>query len=254
MAPRFAVPREVPRAMEGLACPGLGSVRKGGRPGDLHLRCAAVYSRSARASQAYRKHISYLVDQALRVRVLPRNPRGEFRSAFGSKALSSFNLIAFSVGFGVWTSIPLRLKRLQRLGLPQHDKCREQAQSAFLVIFDIIVDEAGDIVIVLLLFLKERVVVSGLILDLDIIVDGRGNLVVRGLGIFEGDEFGGIDVRILLLFGDGGTLRPRELERLEDRAALRTDDRGFVEIEKFRAAMLALVFVAELGFRHSFDL
>ncbi len=55
----------------------------------------------------------------------------------------------------------------------------------------------------------------------------------------------------LVIVDDGGALHDaRQGCRVEHRSALRAGGGVFIEIEKFRTAVLTLVLVAELGFRH----
>jgi hypothetical protein len=116
---------------------------------------------------------------------------------------------------------------------------------------EIAVDQTGDIVIILFLFLEESIVVL-FDLDLDVIIDDSRDLVVGGIGFIQRDELD-VGFSVGLFFRRcADTLAPGQSE-LEDRPAFRADDRVLVQIEKFRAALLALMLIAELGFRHRLD-
>ena len=89
------------------------------------------------------------------------------------------------------------------------------------------------------------------ILDFDIVFDDHRFVLAR-LGLFERDEFDRSRSDLGIVFGDGRTrLHARRRGQLKHRAALRTDDRIFVQIKKFRAAIVALTLAAEIGFGHS---
>ena len=70
-----------------------------------------------------------------------------------------------------------------------------------------------------------------------------------GFRLVQGDEFGaGLSLDFVVVRDPGADHACRR--HLLDRAAFGTDDRSLVEIEKLRAAVLALMLIAELGFRH----
>jgi len=120
----------------------------------------------------------------------------------------------------------------------------------FLVVGKIAVDQATDIVGIFFLLLEEGVViVARIVFDFDFVIRAD---ICRRLGSFGFIERNHFRPRLIIdfvvVFGSGAC-HPRDRSLL-DGAALGTDDRGFAEIEEFRAAVLALVLVAELGFRH----
>lgn len=117
-----------------------------------------------------------------------------------------------------------------------------------LVILPVSIDKIDDVVAILLFLLEERIVGD---FNSDIVVDGRGDLVVSGVCVLEGDEFSFGSRFGILLIGDGGALgRARKRRSLKHCSAFRACDRVSVEIEKSCAAILTLVFIAELWFRH----
>jgi hypothetical protein len=123
--------------------------------------------------------------------------------------------------------------------------------SAFFVRLDVSVNQVRDIVIVLFFLLKEGVVAS-VIAQIDIVIDRCGDLVVTSVRLFEGDDFRSRFRKLgFLVIGrrsaDGGA---REGRRLEGCATFRTENGVPVEIEEFRAAILALPFAAEFRFCH----
>ena len=91
------------------------------------------------------------------------------------------------------------------------------------------------------------------VLDLDIVVDDGGDLLVAGIGLFERDELdarGRLGLVFLLVVLARAARWARGSGALEDGPALRADDRILVQIEEFRAAVLALALGAEFRFRH----
>jgi hypothetical protein len=120
--------------------------------------------------------------------------------------------------------------------------------SPLLVILSIHVDQIDAIVGIFFLFFEKRIVGD---FDLDIVVGGFGDFVVGHIRIFERNEVGrGTALRLVVIGHHGSLHGTREGSGVKNRPAFGTCDRRFVEIEKPRAALLALMFVAELGFRH----
>lgn len=134
------------------------------------------------------------------------------------------------------------------------DKRCEQAwrdtDLPFLVVGKISVDQAADIVGIFLFLLKESVVlVARIVFDFDFLVRTDIDRGFGCLSLIERNHFRPrLSVGFVVVFGSGAH-HPCKRSLLNG-AALGTDDRRFAEIEEFRAAMLALVLVAELGFRH----
>ncbi len=78
--------------------------------------------------------------------------------------------------------------------------------SGLLVAGDVAVDEAGDVVVLLLLFLEERVLGGIIFFDLDIVVRDRGDFFLSRVDVFERDFTSALDRRLpvrrgLLLLG-----------------------------------------------------
>ena len=90
------------------------------------------------------------------------------------------------------------------------------------------------------------------LLDVDLVDHRLGGLFLARLDFVERNQFDAGRRRglffLFFLLG-GGALHARR-RALEHRAAFRADDRFFVQIEKFRAAVLALALGSELGFGH----
>ncbi len=124
--------------------------------------------------------------------------------------------------------------------------------SRFFVVDDIAVDQRGDVIVVLFLFFEESVPDRLVVLDFDILVDHRRRLLVDDIGLYQRDQFdsggrGGLHLLDLFLWRRALGARRRPLE---DCSALGADDRIFVQIEEFSAAVLALALGSELDFRH----
>jgi hypothetical protein len=122
-------------------------------------------------------------------------------------------------------------------------------RSALLVAGNIAVDQPGHIVGVLLDLFEESVVIGSFVFDFDVLVDTDVDRLFGGFGLVKRNEFGAGLSFDLFFVGSAGPRRPRQ-RHLLDRAAFWTDDRSLIEIEEFRAAVLALMLIAELGFRH----
>src|SRR3984957_6920744 len=123
--------------------------------------------------------------------------------------------------------------------------------SRLLVRGEVAIDEAGDVVVVLFLFFKERVLGGVVLFDLDVVFRNRDDFFLHRVRLVERDQFSvgrsGRLVRFLLL--DLGPLRARR-RALEHRAAFWADDRLAIEIKELGAAILTLALTAEFGFRH----
>jgi hypothetical protein len=117
-----------------------------------------------------------------------------------------------------------------------------------LVACKIAVDQARNIVAIFFLFLKESIVVT-FVFDFDIVIDDGRDLVLDRIGFLQRDKFH-LAFGVRLLIGRCAQALAARHGKLEDRAAFRANDRVFVQIEKFRAALLALMLIAKLGFRH----
>jgi hypothetical protein len=121
--------------------------------------------------------------------------------------------------------------------------------SDFFVVLQIAVDQAGNIVRIAFFFLKEGLI-GTIVFDFNVVV-GDHDLVIDGIGLFEGDEFCALNLRRFIVIDGRSTRRSAaESRHLEDRAALRANDRILVQVKKFGAARLALALTAEFGFRH----
>src|ERR1700736_4500328 len=131
--------------------------------------------------------------------------------------------------------------------------------SGFLVVFDAVADDVGDVLLLFLLRHVEGAVVERLVFHLHLVVAafdrdrlGALDLLVR---LLERNELGlGYFGRGHLLLGDrradGVGARAGARCNHEHRAALRTDDRILAEIVELRAAAGAQALGSELGLRH----
>jgi hypothetical protein len=119
----------------------------------------------------------------------------------------------------------------------------------FFIGLDVAIDQIRDIVVIFLFFLKESVV-GGVIAKIHIVIHDRRHLLVSGLGVFERNDLSSCLRQFsFFILGDrnprSGAGRGR---RLEGRPAFGTKDRISVQIEKLRAAILALALAAEFRF------
>src|SRR5208282_2152353 len=96
----------------------------------------------------------------------------------------------------------------------------------------------------------EEGIVGGVVAKIDIVVHYGRHLVVAGVGVLKRHDFraGFRQFGFLVLGGGGAGGSARQRRRLEGRAAFRAEDGVSVQIEKFRAAILALALAAELRF------
>ena len=93
---------------------------------------------------------------------------------------------------------------------------------------------------------------SSRLLDVDVVDHRLGGLLLAGLDLVERHDVDAGRRRKLGILFLGLGCRPRARRRgaLKDRAAFRADDRVFVEVEEFCAAVLALALGSEFGFGH----
>jgi hypothetical protein len=125
--------------------------------------------------------------------------------------------------------------------------CRNIGSKIGLVSGKIVVDQTRDVVI---LFFFEECIFARIVLDLDVFGCGGDDLVrVGSIDFVERDEFRrGFRAGFFVLRRAGARVACDG--KVEDRPAFGANDRALVKIEEFRAALLALMFIAEFGFCH----
>jgi hypothetical protein len=123
--------------------------------------------------------------------------------------------------------------------------------SGFFVGFYIAVDQGRDVVIIFFLFFEECIV-GGVVAKIDIVIHHGCNLFIGGVRILKRYDFraGFRQFGLFILGGGGARGGPGQGGRLEGRSAFGTKNGVFIQIEKFRAAILALALAAELRFGH----